>query len=359
MKNKKIKPPQIEWEDIGPAEAAAYLKKNVSNRTVRKGTVAAYARDMKLGNWIPTHQGIAFNDRKELIDGQHRLHAISESGVTVRMLVTRGIPAETGAMRTMDVVDRGAVRSVADQLELQHGFRNAKQVASCGSVIAELTLNKWVGRITVPQMLKILEIYGRHIDPVVELFNASHINAFRRACTNAPLALARAVAPQRVDDFCDQLKSGAGLSADSPVLLLRNYLLTQGDSSTQEKRDLAKLTLNCVHRFVENEPMTKVNFNPGGLRYFAERQKDHLETMAEVFQGKISSFNETSRPERELAPPAAAAPARVVTAENWKPNAAVDALLRYKDISDRNHNGTRGRKMQDRIARGEIAGAIK
>src|SRR4051812_17796470 len=150
-----MKTPSIKWEEITPKKAAAYLEKNVSNRVVRKGTVTAYARDMKLGNWIPTHQGIAFNDRDELIDGQHRLHAIVESGVTVKMLISRGIPAETGTMRTMDAVDRGAVRSVADQLQLQHGYRNANQVAGCASTIAQLTLHKWVGRITVPQMLKI------------------------------------------------------------------------------------------------------------------------------------------------------------------------------------------------------------
>jgi hypothetical protein len=122
MKTKPMKTPLIKWEEITPKKAAAYLEKNATNRTLRGPTVAAYEADMKAGNWIPTHQGIAFNDRDELIDGQHRLTAVVRSGATVRMLVTRGLPALTGENHTMDAVDRGAARSISDQLKLQHGF---------------------------------------------------------------------------------------------------------------------------------------------------------------------------------------------------------------------------------------------
>ncbi len=330
----------IKWEEITPKRAAAYLEKNVSNRTVRKGTVAAYARDMKQGNWVPTHQGIAFNDREELIDGQHRLHSIVESGVTVRMLVTRGIPAETGSMQTMDAVDRGAVRGVADQLQLQHGYRNSAQVAGCGSAIAQLTLQKWLGRITVPQMLKVLEIYGRHIEPVIQVANNSKIKVFRRAPVNGPLALARVVAPQRIDDFVKQLESGAGLAVDSPVLLLRNHLLTAGSLTTQDNRELAKLTLNCAHRFVLNEPMSRVNFSTAGLRYFADRQKDNLAKIAEVFQGAVATFEEATkvREPRVVSTPLSPRLSTVIKSADdigWKPNKAVDELLRGRDLSDR------------------------
>jgi hypothetical protein len=348
--------PLIEWEEIGPDLAAEYLKRNVSNRVVRKGTVAAYARDMRLGHWIPTHQGIAFNDRDELIDGQHRLHAIIDSGATVRMLVTHGIPAEMGEMRTMDAVDRGAVRSVADQLQLQHGYRNAAQVAGCGSVIASLTLSKWLGRITVAQMLKILEIYGRHIDPVVLVFNRSKVKSFRRAQSTGPLAFARAVAPQRIDDFCAMVESGANLSADHPALHLRNYLLTQDAHTGSQRRDFAKVTLNCAHRFVLNEPMQRVSFTAVGLRYFADRQKDNLAKIADVFQANVASFDEATNPEREPREVVKPAPPVVRSASDIKLTPLAEQLIAGKDRSDRLSGRTA--KMQARIARGELAGAV-
>jgi hypothetical protein len=328
--------PSVRWEEITPAMATSYLEKNVSNRVVRKGTVAADARDMKLGNWVPTHQGIGFNDRGELIDGQHRLCAIVSSGVTIRTLVTRGIPAESGEMRTMDAVDRGAVRSVADQLQLQHGYRNAAQVAGCGSTIAGLILQKWIGRITVPQMLKVLEIYGRHIEPIIQVTNRSKIKVFRRAAVNGPLALARVVAPQRLDDFTEQLESGAGLGAESPILLLRNHLFTAGSVTTSDSRELAKLTLNCAHRFVLGEPMGRLNFTTVGLRYFADRQKDNLTKIAQVFQGVVATFEETAAPKRErnaAVPPTQ--PGRVVRACDIKLTPLAESLIRGKEMSDR------------------------
>lgn len=61
---------------------------NHKNRNIRKNVVSKYARDMKRGGWKLTHQGIAFDVNGHLRDGQHRLSAIVEAGVPVRMLVT-------------------------------------------------------------------------------------------------------------------------------------------------------------------------------------------------------------------------------------------------------------------------------
>lgn len=71
---------QSRWMDVTPAMAEMWLQHNFNNRPVSLDTVRAYAREMKRGKWLPNHQGIAFNDRDELNDGQHRLMAIVLSG---------------------------------------------------------------------------------------------------------------------------------------------------------------------------------------------------------------------------------------------------------------------------------------
>jgi hypothetical protein len=82
-------PLRSQWIEVTPELAARWLKNNFRNRSVREDVVSAYARDMANGRWVYTHQGIAFNDRDELIDGQHRLHAVILSGLAaVRMMVT-------------------------------------------------------------------------------------------------------------------------------------------------------------------------------------------------------------------------------------------------------------------------------
>src|SRR5262245_41386859 len=84
---------RCQFMTVTPELAHAWLTSNVKNRKLRDEVVKSYARDMVNGNWVITHQGVAFNDKHELIDGQHRLNAIVESGVPVMMLVTFGLPS--------------------------------------------------------------------------------------------------------------------------------------------------------------------------------------------------------------------------------------------------------------------------
>ena len=110
---------EVRWVLVAPKLAAEWLANNFVNRPLSDDTVEAYARDGKNGVWALTHQGMAFNDKDELIDGQHRLHGIIKSGVPELTMVTFGLPSkiEGAEMTTMDAVDRGKPRSVADQLK--------------------------------------------------------------------------------------------------------------------------------------------------------------------------------------------------------------------------------------------------
>lgn len=99
------------WETITPEVAEQYLRFNTSNRKVVKAHVERLAKDMASGRYQITHQGVAISANGVLLDGQHRLMAITQSGVPVTVLVTRGLP--TGAQTTMD---GGKRRQVQDFL---------------------------------------------------------------------------------------------------------------------------------------------------------------------------------------------------------------------------------------------------
>jgi len=92
-------------ELITPAKARSFLQKNTSNRVLRSATVRQYAQEIRDKQWIPTHQGIAFDPRGNLIDGQHRLNAIIEAGIPVNMMVSRNVEGyeklDCGLKRTM------------------------------------------------------------------------------------------------------------------------------------------------------------------------------------------------------------------------------------------------------------------
>jgi hypothetical protein len=101
--------------DITPGLAAAFLTLNTKTEQKNRGSgigskkrIADYVEQIKTGHFMTTHQGIAFSDSGVLLDGQHRLYAIEQSGVTVKMLVTTGQPEQT-----FSVIDVGMKRSTS------------------------------------------------------------------------------------------------------------------------------------------------------------------------------------------------------------------------------------------------------
>jgi len=106
--NKKL---TVEWVDLTPELAEKFLSKNTGNRNLRTGTMLVYAREMRNKHWLTTGDTIKFDWNGRLIDGQHRCESVIESGVTVRVLVVRGLDP-----RVQDVLDQNIKRSTADAL---------------------------------------------------------------------------------------------------------------------------------------------------------------------------------------------------------------------------------------------------
>ena len=98
---------------VTPTIAEAWLSKNTNNRNIRRNVVAAYARDMRAGNWQLTGDAIRFDRAGTLIDGQHRLHAVITAEASVPMLVVKGLGEDV-----QSVIDTGAKRSPGDMLRL-------------------------------------------------------------------------------------------------------------------------------------------------------------------------------------------------------------------------------------------------
>lgn len=76
---------------LTPEIAQDMLSYNTCNRPLSRNTVAKYARMMKQGEWFLSHQAIAFteddNGKQILVDGQHRLAAVVQSGTTIKTTV--------------------------------------------------------------------------------------------------------------------------------------------------------------------------------------------------------------------------------------------------------------------------------
>lgn len=105
--------PAIAWVTITPGDAEQMLESNEANRNIRARVVASYSRDMEADRWLVTGETIKIGRHGELLDGQHRLMAIIQSGKAQRLLVVRGLDPDTRV-----VIDTGAGRNGGDALRM-------------------------------------------------------------------------------------------------------------------------------------------------------------------------------------------------------------------------------------------------
>jgi len=78
-------------EKITPKLADKYLRINTRNRGISQSQLGFLIREIETGNWLLNGSPIVFGTSGKLLDGQHRLTAISKTGETQEMLVVRDV----------------------------------------------------------------------------------------------------------------------------------------------------------------------------------------------------------------------------------------------------------------------------
>ena len=279
------------WINITPDMARRWLKANFRNRPVSDHTVAAYARDMVNNVWRPTHQGIAFNDRDELIDGQHRLLAVIKARKTVRMMVTFGLASkiEGSEMTMMDCVDRGRTRTVADQLKIQHGLKNGTYIAQVSTALAHLCFGERVSRLSVGQVLDIYREYKAGADLVIAqrsyesgLKSAGVLAAFAFVIQAQPTGAAHRL--QRV------LNTGEGIEQWPALKKLRDFLT--GETAKMilatMNRGIAELVVCVLKQSLYQREDDRLEMRPEewlkSVQHFRELQKSRVDKVARLFE---------------------------------------------------------------------------
>lgn len=125
-----------EWRNLTPHLAETWLGQNHDNRNLRPEKIRAFARDMRNGEWTTTGQPIQFDWTGNLIDGQHRCEAVIESGVTIRVLVVKGLDP-----KAKQVIDTGTKRTPADALR----FAGYSHDATVTAAAARLAMGREAG----------------------------------------------------------------------------------------------------------------------------------------------------------------------------------------------------------------------
>lgn len=250
--------PTAEFMMVTPDMARRWLGCNTHNRRVKLGAVRKYAGDMAADRWLITGEAIQFDVNDTLLDGQNRLLAIVKTGVTLMVLVVRGLQPEA-----QDVMDSGVGRTASDALTL-HGYSNTNIMASAA---------KWCVLWDEDRL------YG---DTTLHMVSHSQVMAYAEGNESLELAVARAksltsriqlqpsilavmiyltsrVHAEDSAEFFGRAGDGVGLPAGSPILALLSRLRAIKEGKVRvEPTALMSIVIRTWNAYRQHEQMTRV-----------------------------------------------------------------------------------------------------
>lgn len=256
--------PVYEVVDITPDMAREMLTYNTHNRNLRARIVAGYAEDMRNGDWEEDGQSIKFGRDGALLDGQHRLAAILEAGVTVRILVVRNLPNQ--AQETMDT---HAKRSFSDVLKLRGEPQNTALAAAVRRVhLWEMGVRRKGSAHLVPsnkQLLQTLEKYPWLRETVTVTEPVRH----QVPIHGSILALCHWLFVQiDVDDcnyFFARLADGVNLPDGHPIHVLRRTVFKENtDKARIADTVMLAYVIKAWNAYREGRTIALLRYRPGG-----------------------------------------------------------------------------------------------
>lgn len=248
-------------EVVTPDTAKAYLNLSSQNRNPIARKVSLYARQMRQGLWRLTHQGIAFNASGMLIDGQHRLLAVIESGVHVKMCIFRGVDDDS-----MASLDSGARRSAAQSAKIIGLDAGNFEMAVAKAIL----LNPAEKPNAIPELsnVEIIKIFEKH-ESAIRFACQTHVaysaKPVKFSATRAAVARAwysSQCTKERLAQFIYVLDTGIpaiDAAKDSSALSLRNWILNNYVGRDPAQRfELYQRSLRAVVYFNQQRENVKI-----------------------------------------------------------------------------------------------------
>lgn len=207
---------------LTPALAQRLLERNVHNRRISEKVISKYVAEMKAGEWRLTPGGIGFDDQGRLVDGQHRLHSIARSNVTVPMLITLGLPAAS-----QEKVDRHRRRTLFDALYLA-GHAVMRQEVEIATCLSRRTLRSDSGAVPTDFLVRqTLECHLEHIRAVILCMKGANksVRGLSQASFLAAATLYHEINAEKCAAFLESVRTGTMLTEDQPAMRLRRFLM--------------------------------------------------------------------------------------------------------------------------------------
>lgn len=239
-------------ETITPEIAAVLLGANPDNRKASGNIVEQYAGDMRNGRWLVTGEPVIISGDGLLNDGQHRMMAVCKAGVSVQMMVVRGVERDSRS-----ALGIGKPRSAGDILQMFHlaGGR------ACAALAAMLMLYENTGKRSISTyrhpISKTAVIERAMADDRLKLC-VSFSQKYHKLIPPKHVAFARYVIPDsyKSDAFFDRLNDGIGLDQGNPILVLRNWFFSNGRKNSDQAA--AEVILRAWVAYRDSRSLTRL-----------------------------------------------------------------------------------------------------
>ena len=254
-------------QTITPSRAVELLAANTTNRPLSKAVVRSFAEAMRRGDWVVTHQGIAFDVNGVLVDGQHRLAAIIEADRPVALTVFTDV--SEGAF---DVLDTGKRRNGADVLAIE-GEKSSSMLAAMVRTVwlyenrPDLNWSGGAAAVTNHQIVQTLEQHPalREFTGIGEQI-AVATGMIKSAAGAGSYLVAQASTPGVLEDWYAGIIDGAGLARSDPRLLFRRVMFSMTRKQAgqvmrrRDNREHVALYLKAFTAWRTSEPISQLRF---------------------------------------------------------------------------------------------------
>lgn len=231
--------PSCSIEEITPETALKWLGVNHANRKLSDPNVSRLMGIIQRGEWMPDcTDAIGLDIDEGVVNGQHRLTAVAQTGIPVRALVVRNVRPDV-----IKVIDQGQGRSFQQLLQMRGDVPTPSVIAPAIEWLYRIN-GGWeqsmptAQKATIPQLLDVL---AEHPHIVLSLPYAQDAYRMSQLPPRPHLCayhyVMASVDPEQADDFFTSLATGVDLAERAPVRVLREKLIRENakDKANQKK----------------------------------------------------------------------------------------------------------------------------
>ncbi len=243
--------------ELTPTIAKMLLDRNKSNRPLNKGNIAFLMKEIKNGNWQFSSEAIKIDDKGNTLDGQHRCHAVINTGISINIMIVSGLDSSV-----FTVLDTGRKRLAADSLSI-HGVSHATLVSATIRIIVQFDKGSYgeigsMSRIISNQ--EMVKFYDEHPEIAISATDGYKLykdcnGIMSPSVVTAFHYLLNRVSPEGAEEFLTKLCTGVGLEKDSAINVLRNKLIksSNDDKFKLKQSEIMKFIIIAWNKFRAGE----------------------------------------------------------------------------------------------------------